>query len=204
MNTSRDTRSKIVNVARKVFAQLSVHRTTMDDIAVASQLGRRTLYTYFKSKEELYEAVVNKEITKIIDKLTSVAESELPPKQKFVKFAYQRKKSLRDLTLGNSAVQDDFITNYNRVELLRSELDEREIALLRRILEEGNEAGVFAVPRPELLSITLQSTFKSLEIRFIKENFSRQCDILLSNFISSLLRGIEIRKAEQAENPITN
>ena len=34
----------------------------MNDIAVASKKGRRTLYTYFKSKEDIYMAVVESEL----------------------------------------------------------------------------------------------------------------------------------------------
>ena len=48
------TRAKLVDVARKLFAKNGVNNTTMNDIAVASEKGRRTLYTYFKSKEDIY------------------------------------------------------------------------------------------------------------------------------------------------------
>ena len=52
------TRAKLVDVARQLFAKNGVDDTTMNDIAVASKKGRRTLYTYFKSKEDIYMAVV--------------------------------------------------------------------------------------------------------------------------------------------------
>ena len=55
------TRAKLVDVARQLFAKQGVDNTTMNDIAVASTKGRRTLYTYFKSKEEIYVAVVESE-----------------------------------------------------------------------------------------------------------------------------------------------
>ena len=47
------TRAKLVDVARQLFAKNGVDDTTMNDIAVASKKGRRTLYTYFKSKEDI-------------------------------------------------------------------------------------------------------------------------------------------------------
>ena len=52
------TRAKLVDVARQLFAKKGVEDTTMNDIAQASKKGRRTLYTYFKSKEQIYMAVV--------------------------------------------------------------------------------------------------------------------------------------------------
>ena len=56
------TRAKLVDVARQLFAKKGVDDTTMNDIAVASKKGRRTLYTYFKSKEDIYMAVVESEL----------------------------------------------------------------------------------------------------------------------------------------------
>ena len=51
------TRQKLVDVARQLFAKNGLENTTMNDIALQSGKGRRTLYTYFKSKEEIYYAV---------------------------------------------------------------------------------------------------------------------------------------------------
>ena len=47
------TRNLLVDVARQLFARNGVDDTTMNDIALASKKGRRTLYTYFKSKEDI-------------------------------------------------------------------------------------------------------------------------------------------------------
>ena len=52
------TRTKLVDVARQLFAKNGLENTTMNDIALASGKGRRTLYTYFKSKDEIYYAVI--------------------------------------------------------------------------------------------------------------------------------------------------
>ena len=42
------TRQKLVDVARQLFAKNGLENTTMNDIALQSGKGRRTLYTYFK------------------------------------------------------------------------------------------------------------------------------------------------------------
>ena len=52
------TRQKLVDVARQLFAKNGIANTTMNDIAKASGKGRRTLYTYFKSKDDVYSAVI--------------------------------------------------------------------------------------------------------------------------------------------------
>ena len=60
--TVSKTKAKLVDVARQLFAKMGVENTTMNDIALATKKGRRTLYTYFKSKDEIYLAVVESEL----------------------------------------------------------------------------------------------------------------------------------------------
>lgn len=42
------TREKFIEVARQLFARKGIENTTMNDIASASDKGRRTIYTYLK------------------------------------------------------------------------------------------------------------------------------------------------------------
>ena len=70
------TRAKLVDVARQLFAKNGVDDTTMNDIAVASKKGRRTLYTYFKSKEDIYMAVVESELEMLSGAMEKVAERQ--------------------------------------------------------------------------------------------------------------------------------
>ena len=48
-----NTKQLLMEKARQLFAKSGFENTTMNDIAEASQRGRRTLYTYFSSKKEL-------------------------------------------------------------------------------------------------------------------------------------------------------
>ena len=68
------TRAQLVDVARQLFAKMGVENTTMNDIALASKKGRRTLYTYFKSKEDIYLAVVESQLDILLDTMKRVAD----------------------------------------------------------------------------------------------------------------------------------
>lgn len=48
----------IINAAEKVFFSKGYDLATMDDVAHESELSKGTLYLYFKSKEELYFAII--------------------------------------------------------------------------------------------------------------------------------------------------
>ena len=72
------TRQKLVDVARQLL-QNGIANTTMNDIAKASGKGRRTLYTYFKSKDDVYYAVIESELERLSDKLDEVAAKKHQP-----------------------------------------------------------------------------------------------------------------------------
>ena len=76
------TRQRLVDVARQLFAKNGLENTTMNDIAQASGKGRRTLYTYFKSKEDIYYAVIESELERLSDQLDEVAAKKIPPRIK--------------------------------------------------------------------------------------------------------------------------
>ena len=49
----------------------------MNDIATAAGKVRRTLYTHFKSKEDIYWAVVESEIMQLIERLKSIVNQKI-------------------------------------------------------------------------------------------------------------------------------
>jgi AcrR family transcriptional regulator len=51
-------RSEIITSARKVFAENGYMAATVDEIAASASLAKGTIYVYFESKEEIYNAVL--------------------------------------------------------------------------------------------------------------------------------------------------
>ncbi|GHT09518.1 hypothetical protein AGMMS49525_18500 [Bacteroidia bacterium] len=72
------TKNTLIDVARRLFAKTGIENTTMNDIALASQRGRRTLYTYFKSKDDIYHAVIESELNQVYESLEEVVDKEMP------------------------------------------------------------------------------------------------------------------------------
>lgn len=56
--SAEQTRSRILNAAYKLFRRQGFSRVTIDDIAAAAKLTKRTLYHHFKSKDQLLAEVL--------------------------------------------------------------------------------------------------------------------------------------------------
>ena len=84
------TRDILIEVARQLFARKGIENTTMNDIAEASDKGRRTIYTYFKNKREIYNAVVQSESSQMLARLQELLKQPLTPEQKLMNFIFIR------------------------------------------------------------------------------------------------------------------
>jgi len=49
----------ILDAAVGIFAKKGYRDTTLDEIAITSEFGKGTIYNYFKSKEDIYSAIIN-------------------------------------------------------------------------------------------------------------------------------------------------
>lgn len=169
MTISR-TRIMLVEVARQLFAERGVLETTMNDIAEASGKGRRTLYTYFKNKEEIYLACIEQERQIIILTFQSVMKKILEPEEKIKLFINTHFDVLRDTVIRNGNLHAEFFKDITEVEKCRRNLDQREIVMLYQIIKEGKEKGVFAVKDIKKTAQILQNSLKGLEVPFIRES----------------------------------
>jgi AcrR family transcriptional regulator len=61
MSDSDERQQQILDSAAAVIIQLGYDKTTMSDIAAEAGVSRRTIYLYFKGKEELFEELLYRE-----------------------------------------------------------------------------------------------------------------------------------------------
>lgn len=162
------TRDKLIEVARLLFARTGVENTTMNDIAVASKKGRRTLYTYFKSKTDIYHAVIESELNILYSSLENVAKKTLPADQKLLEFIHIRLESIKDVVFRNGTLKANFFRDIWRVENVRKDFDLKEINYIQGILEEGVTSGMFDIEDTHSMAIVLHHAFKGLEVPYIR------------------------------------
>ena len=168
--TVSKTKTKLVDVARQLFAKMGVENTTMNDIALASKKGRRTLYTYFKSKEEIYMAVVESELDILSDMMKRVAEKNISPDEKIIEMIYTRLDAVKEVVYRNGTLRANFFRDIWRVEKERKRFDTKEIQLFKDLLIEGVEKGVFQIDDIDMTAELVHYCVKGIEVPYIRGN----------------------------------
>lgn len=192
--TINKTKSTLIDVARQLFAKLGVENTTMNDIAVASHKGRRTLYTYFNSKNEVYEAVLEAELQKMYLALQNVANRKMPADEKLMLFLYTRFDTIKTVVARNGTLKADFFRDIWRVQYARKSFDRKEIQMLTKILNDGVEEGLFEMPNTKVTAEVLHHAFRGLEVPYIRGQINPQNraeDSNRENIMHLIFRGIK-------------
>ena len=161
------TKTKMVEVARQLFAKQGLENTTMNDIAAAAGKGRRTLYTYFRNKEEIYFAVIEAELDRLSEKMADVAGQQMSLEDKIVEFIYAHLDLIREVVLRNGNLRAEFFRNIWMVEKVRKKFDQTETDFFIRTLKEGIATGEFDVDNVPLVADVIHYCVKGMEVPYI-------------------------------------
>ena len=165
------TRNKLIDIARQLFAHKGIENTTMNDIAIAAKKGRRTIYTYFKNKRDIYNAVIESESGIVLKRLSEIVDLPLPADQKLMEFIFQRFDAMKDLVYRNGFLRADFFRDVRKVERARKTTSPKEIKMLESILREGVESGIFRIKHTDKMAMVMLLCLQGLDVPYIRDNF---------------------------------
>ena len=160
------TRQKLLEVARELFAHKGLEATTMNDIAAASGRGRRTLYTYFRNKEEIYYAVIEEELERLSEKMDEVASMDVEPEEKIFTLIYTHLSIIRDTVARNGTLRRVLPQHLDGRKGAQS-FDVEEHRILQKVLQEGVDKGRFRIENVGLMADIVYYSVKGLEVPYI-------------------------------------
>jgi len=166
------TREKLIEVARQLFAHKGVENTTMNDIASASEKGRRTIYTYFKSKRDIYNAVVKNESELIVERLSTIPAQQLSPEEKLMNFIFVRFDAIKELVTRNGSLRAGFFRDVRKVERARRGTLNQECAILMEILNEGVEKRVFSIKHVDKTARVMLLCLQGMDVPYVRDSFA--------------------------------
>ena len=184
------TRQRLIEVARELFAKNGLEATTMNDIAKASGRGRRTLYTYFRHKEEIYYAFIEEELALLSEKMEGVTKMHAEPEEKIFALIYTHLSIIRETVLRNGSLRAEFFRDIWMVEKFRRTFDAKEHRILQLVLQEGIDKGRFRIENVGLMTDIIHYSVKGLEVPYI---YDRLGDGLTEDETYPIVRGILVR-----------
>lgn len=169
---------QILQAAKRLFQVHGLHKVTMDDVAKAIGKGRSSLYYYYKSKDEIFDAVMRIEIKEMLTAIANAVDEVATVEQKINAFCATKLNVLRGKrafynTL-DAGMDADAISHFNQTKVIHHNfIMEQEGALLRQVLTTGIEKGelrAMAEKDQDVLIFVLLSSLHGLKREMVMEN----------------------------------
>jgi AcrR family transcriptional regulator len=160
---SINVREAILAAATETFARFGFKKTSIDDVARRSGIGKGTLYLHFESKEELFGAVLRRIGVKALAELDAAVRQARTPQAKVRAFLEGRERLYLQLAAELRISHESLVELLAYAEPHALEHVTRHAEPLAAILEEGNAQGVFAVPRPRLLATGMSACLLAMD-----------------------------------------
>jgi len=191
MINKEEIRDSVLTVAQEIFTRYGFHKTTMDDIAKAMGKGKSSIYYYFSSKEDIFSAVVEKELSELRSKIVASVALAKDPKEKLKAYVIERMQGLSKMVNLFTVLRTEFISQRDFTDRIRMKTDEEEIQIIRGILDEGVSGGIFHLEDTYLTSIVIVTALKGMEIPLvIARKEENHLEITLDRLLDVLFYGM--------------
>lgn len=174
--------TEILNAAEPLFYAKGYHETAISDIAKKMGVAQGTIYYYFASKEELLEALINRELSDLTARIKmTVQASNASPAGKMQIVIQTLLQSLQR----EEGLVFEYLHNEQAIHFLdRLSRQGKQLLAptLLAIIEAGNQEKCFRTPQPRVVVNIIDAILDSL-ITAIYENLPAeqlQCQFKLS------------------------
>ena len=113
--------------------------------------------------------------------------------EKLREYVAVRFETMREIVSRNGSLRAGFFRDFRKVDRARKVIFQKEIALLREILEEGVEKGEFDISDINHTSVIITHMIQGLDVTYIRDSLSDKGidqEMLARYFSEMLLEGI--------------
>lgn len=187
-------KAEILTQAQRLFRHYGIKKTTMEDIAKATEKGKSTLYYYYKSKEEIFYEVVMVEIEDVFSLTRKAVDKAPTAEEKLKAYSLTKFKALQEKVNLYRVVKGDIEANYQHFVELNQKYETRELELVQNILRFGLERGEFtgfALSDIESLAYAMVCAVRGLEIGLLVKNRFADLEERLQIIHNIIINGIK-------------
>ncbi|MEM9055413.1 MAG: TetR/AcrR family transcriptional regulator [Pseudomonadota bacterium] len=139
-------RTALVNAALAVFSRVGFAAAKMDDVAEEAGVSKGTVYLYFESKEQLFDAMVKAKMSPMLDQvaanLAKPAASATERLKQHLRFFYSKILDIERRQIMRLIMAEG--PNFPHLaEFYHANILSRGQGLIRAIIQQGIESGEF-------------------------------------------------------------
>jgi AcrR family transcriptional regulator len=184
-----DKEKRILKSAREHFVQFGFKKTSLDDIIRVAQVGKGTVYKFFKNKEDLFQCMAEVMYEKMYAHLQSAIVSESNPEEKLLLYVRLRIRYTREYFLvkgSNMMVFSELKAVYNQI----SPNNSREVAILSEIMNLGERREVFKQGNSQSNARLISQIINRFETRWCQMSIE-EAESEINELMTLVLEGVK-------------
>lgn len=185
------TREKILTVAARMFGKYGFQKTTVDEIARTAHKAKGSVYYYFKSKEDLFLAVVIQEIQVLKSGLTRVIVDSHDATSMIKSYLMHRMVLMKDAVNYHESLRADFVADFSFLNDCRDDFTRFEIGLMKAILDRGVRENKFIIKDTQATAQVIILAMKAIEIPFYHQHKIAEFEHTIIELLDILIKGLE-------------
>jgi AcrR family transcriptional regulator len=190
---------QILLAAKQLFQVHGFRKVTMDDVAKSIGKGRSSLYYYYKSKEEILEAVIDIEIREMLTAMTKAVDKATTTEQKIHAFLLTKLKILRERRAFYNTIEismdADEMSNYNKTKQdIHRLLMKQEGIILNGIIVNGvikGELRNLSKKEQEAIIFVLLSTLRGLKREMVLDDDFSGVEVAADTLTNMVIHGLK-------------
>jgi AcrR family transcriptional regulator len=181
-------RMELIEAAELLFAKKGYEETAVSDIVKVIKVGQGTFYHYFRSKEDVLEAVAEKRVAPLVDEVGRIAKSDANP-------AYKLNAMLNSFLKAESSEMGLMILLHQKGNYLLHHKEEeiieaKVVPLMVEIAVKGTEERYFNTEHPVETVVFLLASALFLFHGFSSESEERERMRIALEDITSKVLGV--------------
>jgi AcrR family transcriptional regulator len=193
-NVSEERISQIISAAEDVFTQKGFADARMDDIAEETGLSKGTLYNYFKSKDDLIIAILDRIFQREFKVFERIDPSSMSAVETINLFVDTVAKDIK-LMLRLMPVAYEFLALAFRNKTVQKALKvyiNRYMDILVPIVESGIASGEFKKVNPKEVAIAMGAVLEGTILIWVYDKSLVNPEIHIRSGIKLLLEGVQV------------
>ena len=187
------TKDKILSVAARMFGKYGFQKTTVDEIARSAHKAKGSVYYYFKSKEELFLAVVTQEINVLKSGLTRPIADSQDAAGMIRNYMLNRMTMMKDAVNYHESLKAEFVDDFGFLAECREDFTRFEIDLMKAVLDRGVRENAFQIKDTHATAQVIILAMKAIEIPFYHQNKISEYEQTIVELLDILIKGLQKR-----------
>ncbi len=199
LKKSESKRKRILNAAMIIFAQKGVNKGTIASIAKEADVGKGTIYEYFKSKEEIFEEMLDSFFQNMLldwKKLNDLKIPTIKKLEKIFEYTFEYLSSINEQNFHQLIIIIEIMLYAMRKDLSNStQIDLGKILrklykIIEPIIEDGIKEGVLRDIDKEYFAFILFSSLDGIALHYYFQRNYIDMDKLKAYSMEIFLNGI--------------